>query len=162
MLPTTRQATTLHTLEKPEAAPGVRSWILSYIHTTTCPTTIQIIWWVHCARAYLEDLTKSVSKKVRNIKISNNKGRCDEFETELNIIAIVQKVWKWPNCYFCQNGVLLERSFWRKDSLVTLIFFELWLLWYLAQSQIHCITLYLKMWPERQNKTHFSQFIALI
>ena len=43
---------------------------------------------------------------------------------------------------FGQNGLLLGRSFWPKDSLVTLILFELWLLWYLAQSQIHQITLY--------------------
>ena len=43
---------------------------------------------------------------------------------------------------FCQNGVLLGRSFWPKDSLVTLILFELWLLWYSAQSQIHHTTLY--------------------
>ena len=39
--------------------------------------------------------------------------------------------------FFCQNGVLIGRSIWPKDSLVTLILFELWLLWYLAQSQIH-------------------------
>ena len=44
--------------------------------------------------------------------------------------------------FFCQNGILLGRSFWPKDSFVTLILFELWLLWYLAQSQIHRITLY--------------------
>ena len=42
----------------------------------------------------------------------------------------------------CQNGVFLGRSFWPKDSLVTFILFELWLLWYLAQSQIHRIPLY--------------------
>ena len=44
--------------------------------------------------------------------------------------------------FFCQNGVLLGKSFWPKDILVSLILFELWLLWYLAQSQIHRITLY--------------------
>ena len=32
--------------------------------------------------------------------------------------------------------------FWQKNSLVTVILFELCLLWYLAQSQIHRITLY--------------------
>ena len=34
--------------------------------------------------------------------------------------------------FFCQNGVLLGRSFWQKNSLVTFILFELWLLWHLA------------------------------
>ena len=33
--------------------------------------------------------------------------------------------------------------FWQKNSLITLILFELWLLWYVVQSQIHWITLYL-------------------
>ena len=51
---------------------------------------------------------------------------------------------KVTKLFFCQNGVLLGRSFWPKDSLVTLILFELWLLWYLAQSQIHRINLYFK------------------
>ena len=47
---------------------------------------------------------------------------------------------------FGQNGVLKGRSLWPKDSLVTLILFELWIIWYSAQSQIHriIITLYLQ------------------
>ena len=39
--------------------------------------------------------------------------------------------------------ILLGGSFWQKDSLVTLILFELCLLWYLAQSQILVTSLYL-------------------
>ena len=35
----------------------------------------------------------------------------------------------------------MSTSFWQKDSLVTLILFELCLLWYLAQSQILVISL---------------------
>ena len=35
-----------------------------------------------------------------------------------------------------QNGSLMGESLWQKDSLVTLILFELGLFWYLAQSQI--------------------------
>ena len=43
--------------------------------------------------------------------------------------------------FFCQNGVFLGGLFWQKCSLVTLILFELCLLWYLAQSQILVISL---------------------
>ena len=43
-----------------------------------------------------------------------------------------------------QNDLPRSTPFWQKNSLVTLILFELWLLWYLAQSQILWITLYLK------------------
>ena len=35
-----------------------------------------------------------------------------------------------------QNDSLMGESLWQKDSLVTLILFELGLLWYLAQSPI--------------------------
>ena len=45
--------------------------------------------------------------------------------------------------FFCQNGVLLGRPFWQKDSVVTLILFELWILWYLVQFQILVTSLYL-------------------
>ena len=69
---------------------------------------------------------------------------------------MVTKICDWAKCYnrhsskniwvtrlfFCQNGVLLGGSFWQKDSLVTLILFELCLLWYLAQSQILVISLW--------------------
>ena len=62
---------------------------------------------------------------------------------------------------FCQNGVLLGRSFWPKDSLVTLILFELWLLWYLAQSQIHRITLYI-LTKYFTNFYHFAHHFSKI
>ena len=43
----------------------------------------------------------------------------------------------------CFGQIDLPRStpFWQKKNLITPILFELWLLWYLAQSQIHRITL---------------------
>ena len=43
---------------------------------------------------------------------------------------------------FGQNGLPRSTPLWQKNSLVTLTLFELWLSWYLAQSQIHRITLY--------------------
>ena len=43
---------------------------------------------------------------------------------------------------FCQNAPPMGESFWQKDSLITLILFELCLFWYLAQLQIWCTTLY--------------------
>ena len=58
-------------------------------------------------------------------------------------ISHISKSIKVTKLFFCQNGVLLGRSFWPKESLVTLIIFELWVLWYLAQSHIHRITLYI-------------------
>ena len=52
-----------------------------------------------------------------------------KFETGLNIIiGIVQKTVRVTKLFFCQNDVLLGESFWQKDSLVTLILFELCLL----------------------------------
>ena len=41
----------------------------------------------------------------------------------------------------------MSTSFWQKDSLFTLILFELCLLWYLAQSQILMTSLYYYHWP---------------
>ena len=45
---------------------------------------------------------------------------------------------------FGQNDLPRSTPFWQKNSLGALKLFELWLLWYLAQSQIHRITLYYK------------------
>ena len=47
---------------------------------------------------------------------------------------------------FGPNNFPKSTPFWQMNSLVTLILFELWLLWYLAQSQIHCTTLYKYSW----------------
>ena len=70
------------------------------------------------------------------------KGWFDEFDTRLNIIiGIFSKSIRVTKVSFCQNDVLIGGLFWQKDSLVTLLLFELWLLWYLAQCQIHRITL---------------------
>ena len=68
-----------------------------------------------------------------------------KFETGLNIIIdIVQKLQEWPcSLFFCQNDVLIGGSFWQKHRLVTLILFEQYLLWYLAQSQVLVISLYM-------------------
>ena len=61
--------------------------------------------------------------------------------------------------FFGQNGVLLGKSFRPNDSLVTLILFELWLLWYLAQSQIHRITLYLVLLNNKSCIDNINKFI---
>ena len=45
--------------------------------------------------------------------------------------------------FFCQNDSLIGESLWPKYSLVTLLLFELYLFWYLAQSQSLSISLYL-------------------
>ena len=63
--------------------------------------------------------------------------------------------------FFCQNDVLLGRSFWPKDNLVTLILFELQLLWYLAQSQIHRITLYFILYDNHRTYWAFSVIVCL-
>ena len=52
-------------------------------------------------------------------------------ETGLNVIIGIDK-----RLCFCQNDALLVESFWQKESIVTLILFELCLFWYLAQLQI--------------------------
>ena len=71
-------------------------------------------------------------------------------------LRLVTKVWDWAKYHnrhsskstratklsFCQNDVHMGESFWQKNSLVTLILFELYLLWYLAQSQTLVTSLY--------------------
>ena len=68
---------------------------------------------------------------------------------------LITKIWDWAkyhnrhssksikvtNLSFCQNDPPMSTSFWKKKRLVTLILFELCLLWYLAQSQILVISL---------------------
>ena len=44
--------------------------------------------------------------------------------------------------FFCQNDVLTGESFWQKDSLVTLILFDLYLFKHFSLSQIFVISLY--------------------
>ena len=56
--------------------------------------------------------------------------------------------------FFGQKDLPRSTPFLQKNSLVTLILFELLLLWYLAQSQIHRITLY-----EHLNRPEFSETI---
>ena len=77
--------------------------------------------------------------------IRQYRGWCIKFVTGLNItIGIVQKVYEWSSCPFAKNDSPIRESFWQNNSLVTHILFELCLLWYLVQSQIWCITLYIR------------------
>ena len=46
---------------------------------------------------------------------------------------------------FCQNNYLMRGSFWPKNSLITYIIFELYLIWYLTKSQILGLTLYVNL-----------------
>ena len=60
-------------------------------------------------------------------------GWSPKFATGLNVvISIEQKIYEWPDCSFVK---MMYSSFWQKESLPTLILFELCLLWYLAQSR---------------------------
>ena len=90
--------------------------------------------------SYCKDILKNFSKRIVAPVDNIHKGWCDEFKTRLDIIICHSSTsLRVTKMLFCQNGVLLGRSFWPKDSLVTLLLFELWLLWCLAQSQIHRI-----------------------
>ena len=61
-----------------------------------------------------------------------------EFETRQDIIICHSSTSiRVTKMLFCQNGVLLGRSFWPKDSLVTLLLFELWLLWVSDSSHLY-------------------------
>ena len=79
--------------------------------------------------------------------------------------------------FFCQNYVLINtgQSFWQKDSLVTLILFELCLFWYLDLSQIFVISLYavpvkskvkisqnFVAFSEYMNFTYFNNFFNFV
>ena len=67
---------------------------------------------------------------------------CPKFATGLKCLNRHRSKNIWmTRLFFCQNDSLLEESLRQKDSLVTLILFELCLLWYLAQSQILVISL---------------------
>ena len=73
-----------------------------------------------------------------------SRGWFPKFATGLNIIIGCRSKSIWvTRLLFCQNDSPIWGSFWQKDSLITHILFELCLLWYLAQSQIWCITLYI-------------------
>ena len=76
---------------------------------------------------------------------------------------MIRWIWDWAKYYnsyiwksirvtklsFGQNDLPRSTSFWQKNSFVNLLHFELWLLWYLAQSQIHRITLYVYEYQKR-------------
>ena len=67
------------------------------------------------------------------------------------IMGIDQKIHDhWPDCSFAKMIHSWGRSFWQKDNLVTFILFELCLLWYLAQSQIWCTTLYISIFHKTE------------
>ena len=71
------------------------------------------------------------------------RGWCIKFATGLKCLNIHRSKSIWvTSLFFCQNDSLIGGSLWQKDSLVTLILFELCLLWYLAQSQILVTSLY--------------------
>ena len=61
---------------------------------------------------------------------------------------------EWTGCSFAKIDVLLRGPFWQKASSVTLIFFEICLLWYLAQLQILVTSLYFHF-----NLLHFKGHI---
>ena len=52
---------------------------------------------------------------------------------------------KVTSLFFCQNDVLIGGSFWQKDSLVTLILFDLCLFKHFSLLQIFVISLYVKV-----------------
>ena len=60
-----------------------------------------------------------------------NRGWCIKFATGLNPkIGHSSKSIKVIKLSFCQNDPPMGESFWRKDSLITFILFELCLFWY--------------------------------
>ena len=62
---------------------------------------------------------------------------CPKFATGLKCLSKHRSKNIWvTRLLFSQNDLLMGESLWQKDSLVTLIVFELCLFWYLAQSQI--------------------------
>ena len=66
-----------------------------------------------------------------------NRGWARKKYTWLNIIII------WAiKLFFCQNDPPIGKSFWQKNSLITLIFIELCLLWYLTECTFFLLTLY--------------------
>ena len=68
---------------------------------------------------------------------------CSKFATGLKCLNRHRSKNMWvTSLFFCQNGSLMGESLWQKNSLVTLILFELWLFWYLAQSQVLGNSLY--------------------
>ena len=57
------------------------------------------------------------------------RGWCPKFATGLNIIIRHSSKSIWvTNLLFCQNDSPIRKSFWQKDSLITHILFELWLI----------------------------------
>ena len=68
---------------------------------------------------------------------------CPKFATGLKCLTRHRSKNIWvTRLFFCQNDSLMGESLWQKDSLVTLILFELGLFWYLAHPQILGNSLY--------------------
>ena len=78
---------------------------------------------------------------------SQTRGWSPKFATGQNVIIdIDQKLYEWPGCSFARMMYSKRDHFGKKTawSLFFKYFFELWLLWYLAQSQILVTSLYVE------------------
>ena len=93
-----------------------------------------------------------------------HRGWCIKFATGLNTkIDIVQKVYKWSNCPFVKMILLRGDHFGKKTDWSLLYFLNYVYLWYVAQSQIWCTTLWLCItnWLSKLNSTLPSKFLCL-
>ena len=99
--------------------------------------TIKILW------PFFSILYILSRTELQYVPVKVHRGCLKSKKTGLNIkIDIVQKVYDWSNCPFAKMIPPIRKSFWQKDSLITHILFELWLLWYSIQSAYFWDNLY--------------------
>ena len=115
------------------------SWVVDFPHTVFphIVAAATILFWIHQVRKLFKFSFPLCNENLNSFLTRwGNYSRRGNYSREETIWGntVVQKVWV-TKLVFCINDSPIGGSFWKKDSLITHIIFDLCLFWYLADSK---------------------------